>query len=329
MRRRDVLRILPASALGLLCPRAWALSASLPEIGVVVIGRSDGHPAPLVQTIGPALAALGWTDDATARVLVRDARGRLDQLAPLVKELVRLPVDVLIVGGAIVAQEAVRITRDIPVIVSGTGIDPVRAGWAESYARPGRNVTGLTLANDEVIDKQLEALRTAVPGIGHVGILATRGNASKAPTAKRAETVAAQMSLRASLGFVLTQADVEPEIGRLRTMGVEALVVLADPAMDNLRNAIAEHAIKSRLPTIGQLPFYGEAGFLLVYAADLSAIHQRTAIFVDRILKGAKASELPFESPSQFSLTLNLRTARQLNLEVPPALLTQYDYVIE
>ncbi|MBM1172678.1 ABC transporter substrate-binding protein [Microvirga arabica] len=329
MRRRDVLGMVPSSLLGLLCPRARAQANPLPGIGIVVVGRSDGRPAPLARTIGPALAALGWVDGTTAQLLVRDAQGRLDRLGALIEELVRLPVDVLVVGGAVVAQEAVRVTQDIPIIVSGTGIDPVRAGWAQSYSRPGRNITGLTLANDEVIDKQLEALKTAAPSMRHVGILATRGNASKEPTVRRAEAVTAQMGLKASPGFLLTQADVGPEIDRLRETGVEALVVLADPAMDNLRNSIAEHAIKSRLPTIGQLPFYGEAGFLLVYAADLQDIHQRTAIFVDRILKGTKVSELPFESPSLFSLTLNLQTARQLNLEVPPALLAQADEVIE
>ena len=329
MRRRDVLHMIPVGALGLLGPRARAQASSLPSIGVVVVGRPDGSPAPLVGTIGPALASLGWIDGHTAHVLVRDAQGRLDQLAPLIEELAREAVDVLVVGGETVAQEAVRVTQDIPIIVSGTGIDPVRAGWAESYARPGRNVTGLTLANDEVIDKQLEVLRTAIPSASHVGILVTRANAATEPTAKRAEAVAARMGLRASLGFVLNQTDVDPEIGRLRNAGVEVLVVLADPAMDNLRNAIAERAIMARLPTIGQLPFYGAAGFLLVYAADLSAIHRRTAIFVDRILKGAKASVLPFESPSQFTLTLNLRTAKTLGLDVPTSVLAQADEVIE
>ncbi|MBM1172693.1 ABC transporter substrate-binding protein [Microvirga arabica] len=295
----------------------------------MVVGRPDGRPAPLVKTIGPALASLGWIDGHTACILVRDAQGRLDQLALLIEELARVPVDVLVMGGATVAQEAVRVTRDIPIIVSGTGIDPVRAGWAESYARPGGNFTGLTLANDEVIDKQLEILRTAVPNMSHVGILATRANAATEPTTRRAEAAAARMGLKASLGFVLNEVDVEPEIGRLRIVGIEALVVLADPAMDNLRNAIAERAILLRLPTIGQLPFYGEAGFLLVYAADLPAIHRRTAIFVDRILKGAKASELPFESPSQFTLTLNLRTAKNLGFDVPTSVLAQADEVIE
>lgn len=183
MRRRDVLRAVPAGAFGLLGSRAWAQASFLPRIGVVVVGRFDGRPAPLVGTIGPALASLGWIDGHTARVLVRDAQGRLDQLAPLIEELARVPVDVLVVGGATVAQEAVRVTQDIPIIVSGTGIDPVRAGWAESYARPGGNVTGLTLANDEVIDKQLEILRTAAPNMSHIGILATRANAATEPTA--------------------------------------------------------------------------------------------------------------------------------------------------
>ena len=137
------------------------------------------------------------------------------------------------------------------------------------------------------------------------------------------------MGLRASIGLVAGVMEVEPEIDRLRAEGADALLVLADPAIDNFRRQVAELAIQHRLPSAGQLTVYASAGFLITYAADLNAIHRRAAVYVDRILRGDRPGDLPIENPSKFVLTLNLNTARRMELIIPPGLLSLVDEVIE
>jgi putative tryptophan/tyrosine transport system substrate-binding protein len=190
-------------------------------------------------------------------------------------------------------------------------------------------VTGLTLANDEAIPKQVQLLKEAVPAIRHVGFVKTRSNPITQEIADIGQQIAAAMSMKASLGLIEEAEDVEPEIDRLRSEGVDALLVVADPIIDNLRERIAEAAIAHGLPTAGQISFYADAGFLLTYAPVLSAIHRRAAVFADRILRGAKAGDLPIERPSKFVFALNLKTAKRMGLIVSPTLLSLADEVIE
>ena len=276
-----------------------------------------------------ALAALGWIDGQNFRLAVREGTGDVESVMPLIDELVRMPADVLVVSGGTVVSRLVPATRTIPIVMAASAIDPVQAGWAESYARPGGNVTGLTLANDETIPKQVQLLKEAVPAIAHVGFIKTRSNPVTQEIAEIGQKAAAAIDMKASLGLVEEVGEVEPEIDRLRREGVNALLVVADPVIDNFREHIAEAAIARGLPTAGQISFYANAGFLVTYAPVLSAIHRRAAIFADRILRGAKAADLPIERPTKFVFALNLKTAKRIGIIVSPTLLSLADEVIE
>jgi len=333
MRRREILTLLAGAAAGVpggLAAQPQPTGAGrLPVVGLLAIGRTDRQPSPSTRIVPSALAALSWTEGDNFRLVVREGNGHLESVMPLIEELLRMPADVIVASGATVVSRLVPATRTVPIIMAASSIDPVRAGWAASYARPGRNVTGLTLANDEIIPKQVQLLKEAVPAIRHVGFVKTRSNPVMQEIADIGQNAAAAMEMKASLGLVEQAQDVEPEIDRLRSEGVDALLVVADPIIDNLRERIAEAAIARGLPTAGQISFYADAGFLLTYAPVLSAIHRRAAIFADRILRGAKAADLPIERPSKFVFALNLRTAKRIGLIVSPTLLSLADEVIE
>ena len=177
----------------------------------------------------------------------------MDDIPRLVTDLTKLPVDVIVAGGAIVTAKALTVTKDIPIVVSASGLDPVAAGWAQSYSRPGGNVTGLTTVNDEIIDKQLEILKEVAPRTSHVGLLSTRENAAVIPAAERARFAAGALGLAITRGEVSGSENVHGEIAKLVASGADALFALTDPAMDNLRSRIAERAIASRLPSTSQL----------------------------------------------------------------------------
>jgi len=332
VRRREFITLLAGAAAGApgeLTAQPVAGAGHLPVVGILAIGRFDGQPSPVTRVVPSALAALGWTEGQNFRLVVREGNGHLESVMPLIEELVRIPADLVIASGATVVSRLAPATRTIPIIMAASAIDPVRAGWATSYARPGGNVTGLTLANDEIIPKQVQLLKEAVPRIRHVGFIKTRSNPVTHEIADIGQATAAAMDMKASLGLVQEAQDVEPEIDRLRREGVDALLVVADPIIDNLRERIAEAAIARGLPTAGQISFYADAGFLLTYAPVLSAIHRRAAVFADRILGGAKAADLPIERPNKFVFALNLKTAKRMGLIVSPTLLSLADEVIE
>jgi putative tryptophan/tyrosine transport system substrate-binding protein len=332
MRRREILTLLAGAAgmPGDLAAQPQPAGAGrLPVVGLLAIGRTDRQPSPSTRIVPSALAALGWTESYNFRLVAREGNGHLESVTPLIEELLRMPADVIVASGATVVSRLVPATRTVPIIMAASSIDPVRAGWAASYARPGGNVTGLTLANDEIIPKQVQLLKEAVPAIRHVGFVKTRSNPVTQEIADIGQNAAAVMQMKASLGLVEEAQDVESEIDRLRSEGVDALLVVADPIIDNLRERIAEVAIARGLPTAGQISFYADAGFLLTYAPVLSAIHRRAAIFADRILRGAKAADLPIERPSKFVFALNLNTAKRMGLIVSPTLLSLADEVIE
>ena len=302
----------------------------LPVVGLLAVGRPDGQPSPVARVIPSALAALGWKDGQNFRLLVREGNGEFDSLEPLMDELLRTPVDVIVAASGIVTSRLVAHTRSIPIVMSASGVDPVQAGWAESYARPGSNVTGLTLSNDEAIPKLVQLLKEAAPNMKQLGFLKTRSNTTT--TQKILDigrTAAVAIGIKTHVGLVEDIGEVEGELERLHQEGIDALIVLADPVIDNFRERIAEAAIERELPTAGQVSFYADAGFLLTYAPGLSAIHRRAAIFVDRILRGARPADLPIERPSKLLFTLNLKTARRMNLTVSPTLLSLADEVIE
>lgn len=325
MRRREVLigvALLSATR------SAAAQERRRPLVAIIILGRPSAEFG-IHLTAPAALSDLGWVDGRNIQIETHDAQGRLADLRPLVEEVVRRKPDVIMAGGGTVTSEAAAATREIPIVMSASAFDPVERGWADSYSRPGRNVTGLTFAADEVVDKQLELLKEVAPEVRHVGLLRTRANEANRAIVERAEATALRLGLLTTIAEIAAADEIEPTIERLRRTGVDALLQIVDPVMDGLRDRVADAAIRHRLPSAGQLSFYARSGFLVTYAADLRALHVKASDYVDRILRGAKPGELPIERPSRFTFILNLRTARAMGLTIPPTLLARADEVIE
>jgi putative ABC transport system substrate-binding protein len=282
-----------------------------------------------VRTVVEELATLGWIDGLTMRVEVVSAEGRTENLAAIAREAVQRRPDVIVANGAAVTGALAAETQTLPIVMSVSAFDPVERGWAKSYNRPGGNITGMTFAADEAADKQIAFLREAAPGIRKLGVLRNSANPLNSVVVRRIEQAAAAAGLLTDVAGVAAPPEVPEAVITLRGAGVDALIAVVDPVMDGMRVLVAEAANAAGLPTAAQLSFYVQAGFLLAYAPDLTDLHRRGAVFVDRILRGARPGDLPIQRPTQFGLTLNMRTARRLRLSIPLALIAQADEVIE
>jgi putative tryptophan/tyrosine transport system substrate-binding protein len=208
-------------------------------------------------------------------------------------------------------------------------IDPLGSGLVSSLARPGGNVTGLTVMASDVVGKQLQLLKQAVPEVSRVAILWNPANPGSAPQLREAESAARALGVRLQAVAARDPQEIDRAFGAMTRERAGALVVLQDAIFSNQHKQIAELAAKSRLPSIWGIPEYGEAGGLIVYGANNLDLERRAAIFVDRILKGAKPADLPVEQPTKFELVINLRTAKAIGLTIPPSLLQRADQIID
>ena len=260
----------------------------------------------------------------------RYAAGQVERLPALAGELVRLRADVLVAAPAGSALAAKKVTSTIPIVFMGEP-DPVGTGLVASLARPGGNATGLADAHTELLPKRLELLKLLVPALSRVGVLWNPSNASTAPQLKAVQAAGP------ALGLTIVPVEVKgpghddldrafEAIGRDRLGG---LLVVGDPILGNRRTRIAELAIAHRLPTSGTHRGWAEGGLLMSYGTDFVELFRHGAVLVDKILKGAKPASLPVEEPTKFELVINLKTARKLDLAIPPSLLQRADQVIE
>jgi putative ABC transport system substrate-binding protein len=278
-----------------------------------------------------ALRELGYTEGQNIVIEYRYAEGKPDRLPALAADLVRLKVDIIVVaGGDRPIRAAKNATKTIPIIMMGQGPDPVEAGLVESLARPGGNVTGLTLLSRELGGKRLELLKEAVPKVARVAVLydpAVRASVVEVkevlPVAARALGLTVQpWEVRAADGFEKVFAALSKE----RPDGL--YVTTGGPLMRTNRKRITGFALKSLLPSVYGYREAVDAGGLMYYGADLADSYQRVAYYVDKILKGAKPAELPVEQPTKFELIINLKAAKQIGLTIPPNVLARADKVI-
>jgi putative ABC transport system substrate-binding protein len=261
----------------------------------------------------------------------RYAEGKRDRFPELAAELVRLKVDIILVtGGGPGILAAKNATKTIPIVMTGEGPDPVEAGFIESLARPGGNVTGVTNLGSELGGKRLELLKEAVPKVARVAVLYDPANArfvremkEALPAAARALKLTIQpWEVRAADGF-------EKVFAALSKQRPDGLYVGGGPLMLANRKRIAALALKSRLPSMYIRREFVEAGGLMFYGADLADSYRRVAYYVDKILKGAKPADLPIEQPTKFELVINLKTAKQIGLTIPQKVLARADKVIK
>jgi putative tryptophan/tyrosine transport system substrate-binding protein len=298
------------------------------RIGLLLSAGGDPTRFPLVEGFRQGLREQGYVEGRNVVIELRAAEGRAERLPQLAAELVSLKPDVLVAAatpGALAARNA---TRTIPIVMVAVG-DPVGSGLVYSLAQPGGNVTGVSLLNVEFSGKRLQLLKEAVPHVSRVAFLWNPLNPLNAAILK--ETEAAAATLRMQLEPVAARApeDLRSALGAATGKRVEALVVAPDSMLLLNRKHVIDFAAANRLPAMYNFRDDTESGGLMSYGADLYDTYRRGAIFVDKILRGAKPADLPVEQPSRLHLIINLRTAKTLGLTIPPAVLARADQVIE
>jgi putative ABC transport system substrate-binding protein len=327
MRRREFMLIGCAAVL----PRAaHAQQASpLPRVGLVSIGADPGDPV-VFRPFLEQLRELGYVEGRNIILERRFAAGRDELIGDFVADLVQRKVDIIVVTGNRESITAKHATSTIP-IVTIVSSDPIRTGLAASLAHPGGNVTGLTTMDWGIYGKRIEILKQVVPNLSKAALLLSLGNGTYAPGSPWAHDVETDArSLGVELFIVETDpTSVESAIASAAAAGAQALVGASDGTVVARRREIAESAITYRLPTMFAFRENVVVGGLMMYAARVADLSRRAAFFVDRILKGSKPSDLPIEQPTTFELIINLKTAKILDLTVPPPLLAQADEVIE
>jgi putative ABC transport system substrate-binding protein len=283
-----------------------------------------------IEAIRRALRELGHIEGQNIAIEYRYAQGKLDRLPELAAELVRLNIDIIVVlGGGRVPRAAKNATKTIPIVMAGNPIDPVEAGLVESLARPGGNVTGLSILSRELAGKRLELFKEAVPKIAHVAALYDPAIRASLSEVKEFLPVAARgMGLTIQPWEVWAADDFDKVFAALTKQRPDGLYVSGSPLMIINQKRTAGFALKSRLPSIYGTKESVEAGGLMSYGADLADSYRRVAIYVDKILKGAKPADLPVEQPTKFELVINLKTAQQIGVTIPPKVLARADRVI-
>ncbi len=294
------------------------------------LSLSSGPTA--TTNISPGLRELGWIEGQNIAVEYRWAAGREDQLPALAAELVRLKVDVIVTSSGLAAQAAKRATATIPIVATFVA-DPVGAGLVASLARPGGNITGLTTLAAGLSAKRLELLKAVVSGSTRIAVLWQRGalGGERAERDMVEETQVAGRTLGLQLRFVEARRpdDFEQAFSGMTEARVGALLVLPGPMLFEARRSIVAHAAKSRLPVVYPWREAASVGGLMSYSTNFPDMYRRAATYVDKILKGAKPADLPFEQPTKFELVINLKTAKALGLTIPQSLLQRADQVIE
>jgi ABC-type uncharacterized transport system substrate-binding protein len=302
----------------------------VPRIGYLSSGNSASESA-RAEGIRLALRELGYIEGQNIAIEYRYAEGKPEREPGLAAELVRLKVDIIVVAsGDRTIQAAKNATKTIPIVMAGQGSDPVRAGHVESLARPGGNVTGLTALGRELGGKRLELLKEAVPKLSRVAVLYDPANQSSLPEVKELLPADARALKLAIQPWEIRAVDdfekVFAALNKQRPDGLYALI--AGGVMRPNQKRIADFALKSRLPSTGGSAFV-DAGGLMYYGADFADIYRRVAIYVDKILKGAKPGDLPIEQPTKFELVINLKTANQIGVTIPQKVLARADKVVK
>ena len=283
------------------------------------------------EAIRLALRELGYIEGQNIATEYRYAEGKRDRGPQLASELVRLKVDIIVVaGGAVQVRAAKNATKTIPIVMVGLGSDPVEAGLVESLARPGGNVTGITNLDGDLGGKRLELLKEAVPKLARVAVFYDPGNARSVRDVKEVLPVAARALGLSVRSWEIRHADgFEKVFAALSKERPDGLYVYGGPVMNANQKRTVGFALKSRLPSVYTSRTAVDAGGLIYYGADLADSYQRVAYFVDRILKGAKPADLPVEQPTKFELVINLKTAKQIGVTIPPEVLARANRLIK
>jgi putative ABC transport system substrate-binding protein len=306
-------------------------AATVHRIGYLELNRADANPR-LSSAFREGLRSLGYVEGRNVVIEYRSAEGKPERLSTLAAELVALKVEVILIGpGTLPALAAQQATKTVPIVFTSAG-DPVTSGLVSSLARPGGNVTGLSLLFPELVGKCLEHLKQVVPSVGRFAVLWQPGavpERAAQDNLKAADAAARALGVRLQVVEARGPADIDRAFSDMTRERAGGLTVLSTPMLASQRRRLVDLAVKHRLPTVFSFREYVDAGGLMSYGPDLADSFRRAAAYVDRILKGTKPEDLPVEQPTKFELVINLKAAKALGLTIPPSVLARADQVIE
>jgi len=299
------------------------------RIGYLAANRAAGLH--LQEAFLQGLRDLGYVEGRNLVIEFRDAGGNLDRLPALAAELVALKVDVIVAPSTVAAPIAKQATKTLPIVFALVA-DPVGSGLVTSLARPGGNVTGLSVLATEIVGKRLELLKQAVPGVSRVAVLWQPGSAderAQRDQLKEAEVAARALGMRLQFVEARGPSDFDRAFSEMVRARAAALILLGHVGFFSERRHLVDLTAKNRLPAVYAAREFVDAGGLMSYAVNFQDVFRRCAVYVDKILKGAKPGDLPVEEPTKFELVINLKAAKALGLTMPPSLLQRADRVIE
>jgi putative ABC transport system substrate-binding protein len=327
MRRREFLRLLGGGV------ATWPLAAraqqpaKISTVGYLSPGSSV-PPPPVATAFFNALSELGWIEGKNVTIERRYAENRLERLPEVAAELVRLKVDVIAAGGTLAPLAAKRATSTIPIVMAAAG-DPLGTGLVASLARPGGNVTGMSLMVPDLGGKRLELLKELLPHLARVVVLWNAANPYPAIVFKEMQTTGRTLGIEVQSLEVRGPDDFDGTFEAAKKQRPDALITIEDPLTLSYQERIARFTAAEQLPSLHGAREFVAAGGLISYGANIPDLFRRAAGYVDRILKGAKPADLPVQQPTIFELVINLKTTKALGITVPASLLARADEVIE
>jgi putative ABC transport system substrate-binding protein len=323
MRRREFITLINSAAM-------WPLAAGAQQAGklrrIGVLGAEATMWSRWTAAFAKRLRELGWVEGSTVTIEYRWSEGRTERVAEIAAEFVRLKVDVIVAPGSVIAALK-QATTVIPIVFPVAG-DPVGSGLVASLARPGGNVTGLSIQQTDLAGKRLELLREVVPELRRLAIMADAGYPESMVEMDLVQATARALGLEVAPLKIRRAEDIAPAFAALNAQA-DALYVVSDSFIGANRTRIITLALGARLPTILSVRDYVQAGGLMSYGPDFTERFRRTAELVDKILHGTKPGDIPVEQPTKFELIINLKTAKALGLKIPDLMLAQADEVIE
>jgi putative tryptophan/tyrosine transport system substrate-binding protein len=324
MRRREFFTLLGGAAV------AWPLAggaqhpSKLYRLGYLSAARVPN----LIEALQTGLRELGYVEGKNLKVEYRFGGPQSERLDTLASELVELHPDAIVTPGTDATFAAKRATTTIPIVMAPVG-DPVRNGLVASLAHPGGNITGVTLYGSELWGKRVEVLKELLPAIARLGILGNAANPATQFWSKETQLAAQALGLEPALFTVRELNELSAAFAAMQRNGVDAVVVETDTMFNSAQRQITTLAIEHQLPAMYEVPEFVQDGGLISYGPSVTEMAGRSAIFVDKILKGIKPADLPIEQPTKYELVINLKTAKALGLTVPPELLARADEIIE
>ena len=325
MKRREFIKLIAGSTAAWPFTARAQQSANLPTIGLLGAATPSAW-SQWVAAFVQRLHELGWTEDHTVHIVYRWAEGRDERYAEIAAEFVRLKVDVIVTtGGAVLATK--RATSVIPIVFA-VALDPVGSGMVASLARPGGNVTGLSLQSTDLSGKRLELLRAAVPGLHRLAVIANASYPAAMLELGEVQATARSLGIEVAAPEIRRAEDIGPAFEGLKGRA-DAIYVAPDPLVFAYRIRISTLALGAQLASISFAREYVEAGSLMSYGPNYPDLFRNAADYVDKILRGTKPGDIPIQQPTKFEVVINLTTAKALGLAIPEAFLLRADEVIE